>query len=595
MLETLVILLAATAIAVPISRRLGFGSILGYLVAGVVIGPAGLRLVNNVGQIASVSELGVIMLLFLIGLELRPHRLWILRKSILGLGLGQMVPTAAAFAGLAHLAGIGWAGASVLGAGLALSSTAIVLPMLAERNLLPSAAGRDAFAVLLFQDMVFIPLVAVVPLLSSGSVPTQVPWLAVLRGFAAVAVILVGGYYVVGPMFRIVAAAKAREVFTAAALLLVAGTASIADWAGLSMSLGAFMAGVLLSDSEFRHELQADIEPFEGLLLGFFFISVGMSANVGLALSRPGTVALCALVLVATKIIVAFAVGWVKRRDVKSALRFSLALPEGSEFGFVLFGVAVAEGALTQGNADLATLAIATSMMLAPILFSVSEKFVLPRLGPRKKPADYDRIEGADAPVIICGFGRMGQVVGRVLRMQGIAFTALDQDSAQVAVIRRFGNKVYFGNPARPDVLRAAGAETARVLVIALDDMDATLAVAELARREFRHLAIFARARNRHHAHLLMDVGLDGIIRETFFSSLRMSELILGQLGIPHDAARRAIELFQAHDERNLQATRGIAGDEQRLIQSAQAAAEELQELFESDSVTQAFKPESGL
>jgi CPA2 family monovalent cation:H+ antiporter-2/glutathione-regulated potassium-efflux system protein KefB len=595
MLETLVILLAATAIAVPISRRLGFGSILGYLVAGVVIGPAGLRLVNNVGQIASVSELGVIMLLFLIGLELRPHRLWILRKSILGLGLGQMVPTAAAFAWLAHLTGIGWAGASVLGAGLALSSTAIVLPMLAERNLLPSAAGRDAFAVLLFQDMVFIPLVAVVPLLSSGSVPTQVPWLAVLRGFAAVAVILVGGYYVVGPVFRIVAAAKAREVFTAAALLLVAGTASIADWAGLSMSLGAFMAGVLLSDSEFRHELQADIEPFEGLLLGFFFISVGMSANIGLAISRPGTVALCALVLVATKIIVAFAVGWVKRRDVKSALRFSLALPEGSEFGFVLFGVAVAEGALTQGNADLATLAIATSMMLAPILFSVAEKFVLPRLGPRKKPADYDRIEGADAPVIICGFGRMGQVVGRVLRMQGIAFTALDQDSAQVAVIRRFGNKVYFGNPARPDVLRAAGAETARVLVIALDDMDATLAVAELARREFRHLAIFARARNRHHAHLLMDVGLDGIIRETFFSSLRMSELILGQLGIPHDAARRAIELFQAHDERNLQATRGIAGDEQRLIQSAQAAAEELQELFESDSVTQAFKPESGL
>jgi CPA2 family monovalent cation:H+ antiporter-2/glutathione-regulated potassium-efflux system protein KefB len=588
MLQTLVLLLAATAIAVPISRRLGFGSILGYLAAGIVIGPSGLRLVNNIDQIAEIAELGVIMLLFLIGLELRPHRLWILRKSIFGLGLGQMLPSAALLAVLAHVGGVAWAGAAILGAGLALSSTAIVLPMLAERNLMPSTAGRDAFAVLLFQDMVFIPLVAAVPLLADGSVPREIPWVAVLRGLGAVAAILVGGNFLIRPVFRMVAAAKTREVFTATALLLVAGTAALADWAGLSMSLGAFMAGVLLSDSEYRHELQADIEPFEGLLLGFFFISVGMSANLGMVIGQPGLVALGAALLVATKIIVAFAVGYIKRRDVRSALRFGLALPEGSEFSFVLFAAAVSEGALAKGQADLANVVIAVSMMLTPVLFAGSEKFLLPRLGPRKTPPVYDKIDDADAAVIICGFGRVGQVVGRVLRMQGIRFTALDQDSAQVEVVRRFGNKVYFGNPARADVLRAAGAEKARVLVIALDHVDATIEVAELARREFRHLAIFARARNRHHAHQLMEIGLDGIIRETFFSSLHLSELVLEKLDVPPDAARRAIEIFRAHDERNLLATRGIAGDETQLIQSAQDAAEELREVFEADPVTRA-------
>jgi CPA2 family monovalent cation:H+ antiporter-2/glutathione-regulated potassium-efflux system protein KefB len=254
----------------------------------------------------------------------------------------------------------------------------------------------------------------------------------------------------------------------------------------------------------------------------------------------------------------------------------------------VLFGAAVSEGALAKAQADLANVVIAVSMMLMPVLFAGSEKFLLPRLGPRKKPPIYDKIDDTDAAVIICGFGRVGQVVGRVLRMQGIRFTALDEDSAQVEVVRRFGNKVYFGNPARADVLRAAGAEKAKVLVIALDHVDATNEVAALARREFRHLAIFARARNRHHAHQLMEIGIDGIIRETFFSSLHLSELVLEKLDVPPDAARRAIEIFRAHDERNLLATRGIAGDETQLIQSAQDAAEELREVFEADPVTRA-------
>jgi CPA2 family monovalent cation:H+ antiporter-2/glutathione-regulated potassium-efflux system protein KefB len=582
MLQTLVVLLAATAIAVPITRRLGLGSILGYLLAGVAIGPSGAGLVTDVGAISEVAELGVIMLLFLIGLELRPHRLWILRKAVFGLGLGQMVPAAAVLAWLAHLTGIAWPGAVVLGAGFALSSTAIVLPMLAERDLLSSSAGRDAFAVLLFQDMAFIPLIALVPLLSGGAVAAEIPWQGVLRGVLAIAAILVGGTFLVRPVFRIVGSVKSPEVFTAVSLLLVVGTAALAHWAGLSVSLGAFMAGVLLSDSEYRHEVQADIEPFEGLLLGFFFISVGMEANLGLALAAPVRVITIVAVVMAAKILLAFGLGYLKRRTAKSALRFALPLPEGSEFSFVLFGVAVTGHALAQDQADLATLAIAVSMMLTPVVFSISERWIIPRLGARREPV-YDEIDGPPTPVIICGFGRVGQVVGRILRMQGIGFTALEKDSAQVEVVRRFGTKVFFGNPGRADVLRAAGAETAKVLVIALDDMDEAFAVAQMARRQFRNLKIYARARNRRHAHALMGLGLDGIIRETFFSSLNLTEMVLSALEVPAEQAHRAIELFREHDENQLIETQAIAGDEQKLIQSTQQAAQELMELFEAD------------
>jgi monovalent cation:proton antiporter-2 (CPA2) family protein len=592
MLQTLVALLAATAIAVPVSRRLGFGSILGYLVAGAVIGPSGLRLVTDVGHIAEISELGVVMLLFLIGLELRPHRLWVLRRAILGLGFGQMLPSALLLAGIARLAGVDWDAAAVLGAGLALSSTAIVLPMLAERELLPSTAGRDSFAVLLFQDVAFIPMVAAVPLLAGAPLASHVPWLDVLRALAVVAAILVGGSVLVRPLFRLVGGANTPEVFTATALLLVVGTAALADWAGLSMSLGAFMAGVMLSDSDYRHELQADIAPFQGLLLGFFFISVGMSTDLGLALRAPASVAAAVLVLIAAKSGVAFAVGIAKRRSVAHAVRFSLALAEGSECSFVLFTAAIGVGVLSREVASLATLAVALSMAAAPILFSASETLLTRRTSRRRAPV-YDPIQGPPAPVIICGFGRVGQIVGRVLRMQRIPFTALDKDPEQIDVVRRYGGRVYFGDPTRLEVLRAAGAEGARVLVVALPDMEATLHVATMAKRHFPHLAILARARNRQHAYRLMDLGIAGIVRETFYSSLRLSELVMAQLGVPRATAERAIELFRVHDERTLEEMQAVAGDEQLLIQSTREAARELTELFESDRATDQPERES--
>jgi CPA2 family monovalent cation:H+ antiporter-2/glutathione-regulated potassium-efflux system protein KefB len=582
MLLTLVILLAATAIAVPLTRRAGLGSILGYLLAGVVIGPSGFRLVTNVGQIANVAELGVVMLLFLIGLELRPHRLWILRKAVFGMGLGQMLPTAAVIAALAHLAGLPWGGAALLGVGMALSSTAIVLPMLGERNLLPSVAGRDSFAVLLFQDISAIPVLALVPLLAGSSLSQQVSWDDFARGIAVIATILIGGSFLLRPLFRIMGGTKTPEVFTATALLLVIGTAALADWGGLSASLGAFMAGVLVSDSEYRHEIQADIEPFEGLLLGFFFISVGMSANLALGIQHPLEITGLVLALVFIKATIAFAVSYSRRRLLAPALRFALALPEGSEFSFLLLAAAVANGVLTKTIADTATLVVALSMILTPILFAGAEKFIQPRFATRAA-RPFDVIDDGVTPVIICGFGRVGQIAGRVLSAQRIAFTALDKNQEQVDVVRRFGSKVFYGDPSREEVMRAAGAESARVLVIALEDMDESVKTAQMVRRRFPHLAVVAGARNRHHVHLLMAAGVEHIIRETFLSSLRLTEMALEQLDVPPDQARRAIAVFKAHDERILNETYAIANDETKLIQTTQEAAQELRDLFESD------------
>jgi CPA2 family monovalent cation:H+ antiporter-2/glutathione-regulated potassium-efflux system protein KefB len=582
MLFTLVALLAATAIAVPLTRRAGFGSVLGYLLAGIAIGPGGLRLVTNVDEIASIASLGVVMLLFLIGLELRPQRLWVMRRAVFGLGTAQVLVSALALASLAHLAGVGWAGSIVLGGGLAMSSTAIVLPMLAERELMTSRAGRDGFAVLLFQDLAFIPLVALVPLLSDTPMPQHVPWWDVSRAVVAIAVILVGGRFLLRPLFRAIGGAKTPELFTAVSLLVVVGAATLATLGGLSPSLGAFMAGVLLSESEYRHELEADIAPFEGLLLGFFFISVGMSADLSLALAHPVVLVAGTAALLAVKAVVAFGLGRISRQDTASALRFALALPQASEFSFVLFAAAIAVGALAPGAAAMATLVAAASMLATPILFAGSERWLIRRLT-RVVARDYDTIDANPAPVIICGFGRVGQIVGRILRMHDIDFTALERDPGQVDVVRRFGIKVYFGDPTRADVLRAAGAETAKLLVVAMDDMEATLRTVDVAKRNFPKLRILARARNRRHAFLLMDRGIEGLVRDTFHSSLELGRLALTGLGIEAGAAAHAVALFREHDEKTLVASHAIYRDETQLIQTMRDAAEELESLFEAD------------
>jgi monovalent cation:proton antiporter-2 (CPA2) family protein len=580
MLTTLVILLCGATIAVPLTRRAGFGSVLGYLLAGIAIGPAGLRLITNVDAIASISGLGVVMLLFLIGLEVRPQRLWVMRRAVFGLGTAQVGITAAAIAGLAHMAGVPWRGAIALGAGLAMSSTAIVLPLLAERDLLTSRAGRDAFAVLLFQDLAFIPLVALLPLLGNSSLPDQVPWHEVARAIGAIAIILVGGRFLLPRMFRAIGGARTPELFTTLALLVVAGAALLASAAGLSPSLGAFMAGVLLSESEYRHELQADIEPFEGLLLGFFFISVGMSADLPLARTEPGLLALATVSLLGAKAAICFVLARVAGQDTPNALRFCLALPQASEFSFVLFGAAVAVDVLGPNDAAFATLVTAASMIATPILFAAAEAGL--RLKPAPAP-QYDAIDADGSPVIICGFGRFGQIIGRVLRMSGIPFTALERDPGQVEVLRRFGTKVYFGDPTRPDVLRASGVEQAKLIVVAMDDPAGVLRTIDMVKRNFPDVAILARARNRWYAHLLMDRAVDGLVRETFYSSLELAKQALLILGTEEAAAERAVTLFRDHDEKNLVETHAIYRDEQQLIQNQQQAAEELAGLLEAD------------
>ena len=590
MLLALVVLLGAIAIAVTATRRLGLGSILGYLLAGAAIGPAGLGLVRNVGQIEAISALGIIMLLFLIGLELRPHRLWLMRKALLGLGPGQLIPTAAVIAVIGVLAGLSWRDSLIVGTGLALSSTAIVLPMLRERGVLASPPGRDAFAVLLFQDIAFIPLVALLPLLAPGHLPTHLPtdwpthlpWLAAGQTLAAIAVILLGGRFLLQPAFAAVGGARTPELFTATALLVVLGAAAIAEAAGLSPSLGAFAAGVLLSDSDYRHELQADIEPFQGLLLGFFFLSVGMSADLGLVRSHPLEVAAAVIGLIAVKAAVAFAVGFRRRDAAPSALRFAISLAQGSELTFVYFAAAASFGALSHLVAAFATLAVGLSMAATPLLFAASERFLMPRLE-RDKPPPPDKIPESDPPVLICGFGRMGQIVGRILAVRRIAFTALDRSPAQIAVVRRFGGKVYFGDPARPDVLRAAGAETARVIVVVPDEVEETLRIVETVTQDFPHLVILARARDRQTAHVLKDRGVARLVRETFFSSLKLAEMALEELDIQAADARRTIEIFTEYDERLLAETQAIYMDERQLIQTTQQAAEELAVLLEAD------------
>jgi monovalent cation:proton antiporter-2 (CPA2) family protein len=586
-LKTIVYLLAASVVFVSLSRRFGFGSILGYLIAGAVIGPGALRLVTDVETIKEISEFGVLMLLFLVGLELRPQRVWLMRRSVFGLGAAQVAVTGALLA-----AGIGWTSqldireSLVLGVSLAFSSTAIVLPMLGERDLLGTGAGRDAFAVLLFQDIATVPLAALVPLIGDNGGVAGPLWPPILKAMAAVALILLGGRYVVRPLFRIVGGIKTGEVFTATALLVVAGAAVVAGLAGLPMSLGAFAAGVILSESEYRHELQVDIEPFEGLLLGFFFISIGMSADLSLMVSEPLKVVGSVLGLILVKVVVAFVLELAATRNPARSARFALALNQGSEFGFVLFSAALAAGVIGEHALGRSTLVVALSMAASPMLFALSERFLLPRLRGSTPPKREEPIDASPAPVIIAGFGRMGQIVGRVMRMRHIAFNALDDDPDNVETIRRFGQKVFFGDPTRIELLRAVGAEQAKVLVVTLDDQAQTLATVERAKTAFPHLKIFARARNRQHAHLLMEYDIAGIVRETFFSSLRLTEQVLESLGIDPEEARRTVEAFREKDEKALVLQHDIYDDESKLIQSSKEIAEELESLFEDDKAT---------
>jgi len=584
LLQEAIIYLVAAIIAVPISKRLGFGSVLGYLAAGIIIGPFGLRFIRDPEHILHFAELGVVFLLFIIGLELQPSRLWVLRRMVFGLGSAQVVLSAIVIGLLAWTYGFTPTAAAVSGLILALSSTAFVLQLLAEKKQLTTVHGRAAFSILLFQDLAVIPLIALLPLIGSGtSGESQFDPLMVGISLASIAGLIIGGHFLLRPLLRIVAHSKLPELFTATALLVVIGAALFMQFAGMSMVLGAFIAGMLLADSEYRHELEADLAPFKGLLLGLFFIAVGMSVNIGLLLEEPKTILLFVVGLMAAKAIVLYPLAKAFGLcNTKGALSLAAVLSQGGEFAFVLFAVVAREQIIDTTQIDRLILAVAVSMLLTPVIYLIIE-YVTGRMG-EKDDAEYDEMEDVGNAVIIAGFGRIGQIIGRLLRIKGQSFTALEIDSSQVDVIRRYGSKVYFGDAGRLDLLRAAGADRAKLLVLAIDDVEASVKTVETVIRHFPHLNIVARARNRRHAHKLMDLGITHIFRETLLSSLAMSERVLEMLGFDQEEVRRVIDTFAERDKRLLDEQHAIHHDEERLIQSAKDTARELESLLRNDS-----------
>lgn len=581
------VFLTAAVIAVPLSRRSGFGAVLGYLAAGVVIGPWGLGLVTGVDNIFHFSEIGVVLLMFIIGLELQPSRLWVLRKSVFGLGSLQVLATGAALAGTAMALGLPLRTAIIAGLGLSLSSTAFALQMLAEKKQLTTRHGRTAFSILLFQDLAVIPLLALLRLMSTSGIESAHTGNMITTGGLLVAVIgglVLGGRYLLRPVLRVVAAAGSREISTAASLLVVIGAALLMEQVGLSMALGAFLAGVVLADSEFRHEFEANIEPFKGLLLGLFFIAVGMSANVGLVLHQPLRVAALVTGLLLIKFLVLYALGAAQRMEGQSRRALALALPQGGEFAFVLFSAAAGYGVMEPNLSQLLIVVVTVSMAATPLLVLANERLLEPWLSGRRAPAQFDRIEETEHAVIIAGFGRFGQIVGRLLRVKKIPFTALEINPQQVDVVRRFGNKVYYGDASRLELLQAAHADRAKIFVLAIDDVEASLKTVLVVRRHFPHLSIYARARNRYHAHLLMNLGVKSILRETFLSSLELGGQVLRALGEDANTVMQELRTFRAHDEATLKRQFAVFRDREKLIQSSQEAAQELEHLFEQDT-----------
>lgn len=587
LLQAAVVFLLAAVLTVPLAKRLQLGAVIGYLLAGVIIGPSVLGLIGNPESVSHISELGVVLLLFIIGLELSPQRLWVMRKAVFGVGMAQVLLTGMVIGTVALLAfDQPLNTAVVLGLGLALSSTAFGLQSLAERKELNHPHGRLAFAILLFQDIAAIPLIAMVPLLAGAdhSISASDGLTHGLEVLGVIAIVVVGGRYLLRPVFRIVAKTRIQEVSTATALLVVIGTAWLMDLVGVSMALGAFLAGLLLADSEYRHELESQIEPFKGLLLGLFFMSVGMGANLGLLLSEPLLVLGLTLLLILIKLPLLFLVGRLAGGlGRESALRLGIVLAAGGEFAFVVFKIGSSQGLFDARLYDILVLTITLSMAMTPLLLLGIGYLFKPRPVEIEIPDEYRDIN-TDAPrVVIAGMGRMGQIVARILRAQNIPFVALDTAVESIEFSRSFGNvPVFYGDPLRPEILRAAKVEHAEFFIIATDDPDTNIKTAELVHKLYPGIKIIARARNRQHVHRLLDVGAQAV-RETFHSSLEMSRRTLLGLGLSQAQADARIDRFKRHDEQVLAAQHLVYDDAAKVLQTAREARKELAQLFEAD------------
>jgi glutathione-regulated potassium-efflux system ancillary protein KefC len=580
LLTDTLIYLGAAVVCVPLAKRFGLGSVLGYLIAGVAIGPWGLRLVDNPQSTLQFAEFGVVLMLFLIGLEIDLNRLTTLRSAVFGGGSLQMLTCGALLAGAFALFGLPWVGAIVAALAVAMSSTAIAMQTLNEKNQLGTALGRSAFGVLLFQDIVAIPLIALVPLLGSGErEPGTSAWIATATALAAIASVIALGRYVMRPLIRVIAAVDVREIFTAFALLLVIGVAMLMTFAGLSMGLGAFLVGALFASSEYRHALEGDIEPFKGLLLGLFFIAIGMSIDVGLIGAQPGMLALLVATILLAKGLALAAIA--KRLGVAARERwlFAALLAQGGEFAFVVLGAARDAQLLPGTWGPLLNAAVALSMAATPLAVIGAERWATRRAAQR---AD-DEIEDTQAPVIIAGFGRYGQIVGRMLHVHGVRATVLDHDPDNIQVVGRFGYKVFYGDATRLDLLHAAGADHARLLVVAIDQVEDSLKLVDLARTHFPHLQMVVRARNVRHWLELAARGVDTAERETFESALRSGRQALEKLGMPPYEARELADTFRRSNLATLQAMRPHFQDQEKLVDLARSGLNELEENLRRD------------
>jgi glutathione-regulated potassium-efflux system ancillary protein KefC/glutathione-regulated potassium-efflux system protein KefB len=591
--------LGAAVISVPIAKRLGLGSVLGYLIAGVLIGPFALSLVGEQTDVMKFAEFGVVILLFLIGLEVQPSTLWDMRKAIFGFGGAQVVGTSVAIAGFSMLLGLPWQTALAVGMVLAMSSTAIVLQTLDEKGLRQGPVGRAAFGILLLQDLAVIPMFALLPTLATiapavhaeaaghggGSLVAHLPaWAQGLSVLAAVGIVVGGGRYLVRPIFRFIAEARLREIFTAAALLIVVGVASIMQMVGLSPALGAFLAGVVLAESEFRRELESDIEPFRGLLLGLFFITVGAGIDLGLVARQPLVLIGLVVGLMSLKFLVMFGLARLFGAPARGAAAVATALAQGGEFAFVLLTFTVGAGVIGATLAALLTAAVAVSMALTPVAMILYERIaqMMDAAIPKIEPATGD-FDDSEPDIIIAGFGRFGQITGRLLTANGFRSTVLDSDIEQIDLLRRFGRRVHYGDATRMDLLRAAGIERARMLIVALDDREKTVELVETARKAYPDLVILARAWDRRHAYDLLANGADAVERETFESALALGTTALQKLGYRAHRAYRAASFFRRHDRKSFEELRPIWGQEEAYILASRDAAQTMDRLLATD------------
>jgi glutathione-regulated potassium-efflux system ancillary protein KefC len=576
--------LGAAVLAVPIAKALGLGAIIGYLAAGIAIGPWGLALVSNVQDMLHFAEFGVVLMLFLVGLELQPSRLWSLRRPIFGLGTAQVLGCAAALFALGWLAGLPWRIGLVGALGLALSSTAIALQSLSERNLLRTSSGQAAFSILLFQDVAAIPILALLPLLGAAAghdieLSTGEMAVEALKIVGVIGAIVLGGRLLLRPLLRWIAKSKTPEIFTAASLLLVVGIAYLMVLVGLSMALGAFLAGVLLADSEYRRELEADIAPFKDLLLGLFFIAVGMSIDFGVLLRSPWQMAALVLGFLAVKAVVIHGLARAAHIPYQERPVFTLLLAQGGEFAFVVFQAAAGARVLPAKTASLLIGAVALSMLLSPLLLVLLDRLLLRRFATLKQPPAAAEIsEPQEAPVLIAGFGRYGQIVARVMLAQGVPTTVLDHSVEILEVARTFGYRVFYGDATRLDLLRMAGAGQARVLVVAVDDPEQSLKIVALARKHFPQLAVVARARDLTHWNALRDLGVTNVQRELFESSMLSARSVLELMGLPPAEAQDITQRFRTHNIALAERMYPHHGDHARMIAVAREGRNQLAE-----------------